>query len=158
MSSLNFPPNNKRKNHTTCRDRDDKLACLKVLETLQSLSLVEILLEQLMLAPEKKNKGYQVWGGSSTHCLTNLAPGVFHMPYLSVSSTISVQSNMLTRQQEISDRAQLLPVIATCLARMKNAESPALRQKVMDMKRDDTDSRNTYNEWEDTVEVIEKRA
>ncbi|KAI8688698.1 hypothetical protein NCS55_00124100 [Fusarium keratoplasticum] len=143
MSSLNFPPNkNKRKKHTTCRDRDDELACLKVLETLRSLSLVEILLEQLMLAPEKKYRGYQVWGGSSTHCLTNLAPGVFHIPYLS----------------KISDRAQLLPVIATCLARMKNAESPALRQKVVDMKRDDTDSRNPYNEWEDTVQVIEKRA
>ncbi|KAI8719237.1 hypothetical protein NCS52_00704200 [Fusarium sp. LHS14.1] len=143
MSSLNFPPNNnKRKKPTPCRDRDDEAACLKVLETLQSLSLVDILLEQLMLAPEKKYRGYQVWGSSSAHCLTNLAPGVFHMPYLS----------------KISDRAQLLPVIATCLARMKNAESPALRQKVMDMKQDGTDSRNAYNEWEDTVQVIEKRA
>jgi hypothetical protein len=159
MSSLNFPPNkNKRKKHTPCRDRDDEAACLKVLETLQSLSLVDILLEQLMLAVEKKYRGYQVWGRSSTHCLTNLAPGVFHMPYLSVSSTRSVQPNMLTRQQKISDRAQLLPVIATSLARMKNAESPALRQKVVDMKRDGADSRNPYNEWEDTVQVIEKRA
>ncbi|RSL48923.1 hypothetical protein CEP54_012671 [Fusarium duplospermum] len=143
MSSLNFPPNkNKRQKHTACRDRDDETSCLKVLETLRSLSLVEILLEQLMLAPEKKYRGYQVWGGSSTHCLTTLAPGVFHIPYLN----------------KISDRAQLLPVIATCLARMKNAESPALRQKVVDMKRDGTGSINPYNEREDTVQVIEKRA
>ncbi|RSL71659.1 hypothetical protein CEP53_001409 [Fusarium sp. AF-6] len=143
MSSLNFPQNkNKRKRHITCRESDDEAACLKVLETLRSLSLVDILLEQLMLAPEKKYRGYQVWGGSSTHCLTKLAPGVFHMPYLS----------------KISDRAQLLPVIATCLARMKNAESPALRQKVTDLKRDDIDPRKPYNEWEDTVQVIEKRA
>ncbi|KAJ4315144.1 hypothetical protein N0V84_008532 [Fusarium piperis] len=143
MSSLNFPPNkNKRKENTACRDRDGEVACLKVLETLRSVSLVEILLEQLTLAPEKKYRGYQVWGGSSTHCLTRLAPGVFHMPYLS----------------KISDRARLLPVIATCLARMRNAESPALRQKVVDMKRDGTEPRNPYNDCEDTVQVIEKRA
>lgn len=102
MSNLNFPQSkNKRKKHAACRDRDGEADCLKVLETLRSLSLVEILLEQLMLAPEKKYRGYQVWGGSSTHCLTRLAPGVFHMPYLSVSSTrSSVKSNALTKTIE----------------------------------------------------------
>ncbi|KAJ3523370.1 hypothetical protein NM208_g12481 [Fusarium decemcellulare] len=115
ISSLNFPTNgNSRKRSLERRAKDDEALWATVLKGLCSSSSVEILIEHLMVGSGKKYSGYQVWSGSSTYCLTRLIPGVFHLSYI----------------QTISGYAQLLPVIATSLARMRNAESPVLREKV----------------------------
>ncbi|RKK90533.1 hypothetical protein BFJ71_g11552 [Fusarium oxysporum] len=84
MSSLNSPCEKGSGNASQTLPREDTITDIKVLKDLQSSSLIEILFEQLMLAPERTYRGYQVWGCGLSYCLTKLAPGVFHMPYLKV--------------------------------------------------------------------------
>lgn len=84
MLSLNSLGEEGSVNASQSLPREDTIQDIKVLEDLQSSSLVEILFEQLMLAPERSYRGYQVWGCGLSYCLTKLAPGVFHMPYLKV--------------------------------------------------------------------------
>ncbi|KAM0423687.1 hypothetical protein ACHAPD_002165 [Fusarium lateritium] len=119
-----------------------RAACIEVLEDLHSSPLLDILLEQLTLATEKTYKGCQVWGCGSDYCLTKLAPGVFHVPFL----------------KSVSERAQLLPVIAMSLARMQHAESPAIRQKVAALPPSDETIFSSHNESEDPASGIERRA
>ncbi|KAL7951025.1 hypothetical protein V8C42DRAFT_308294 [Trichoderma barbatum] len=92
--------------------------------------LFHIALEILVLGSRKKHRGIATVDCTRAEYLTQLAPAVFYMPYL----------------KSISDRASLLPIIATSLARMKTAESPSLRQKaasfaapVMSVKSDYSD-------------------
>ncbi|KAM5355597.1 hypothetical protein ACJ41O_002243 [Fusarium nematophilum] len=142
MSSLNFPVTGHRKRASPQKGRrDDKAFREEAFKKLCSSSMMGILLEQLLLAPEKTYRGYEV-ATCAAYCLTSIMPGVFHMPYL----------------KDISDRAQLLPVVATSLARMRNAESPVLRQKVAELRRDVPDSTDSRNEWENIVQGIERRA
>ncbi|KAL6691054.1 hypothetical protein J3F84DRAFT_169903 [Trichoderma pleuroticola] len=75
--------------------------------------LFEVALERLVLGSRKQYRGITTVDRTHAECLIRLAPAVFNRPYL----------------KTISDRASLLPIIATSLARMKNAESPSLRQK-----------------------------
>ncbi|KAL7799718.1 hypothetical protein V8C37DRAFT_365222 [Trichoderma ceciliae] len=77
--------------------------------------LFDVALEMLVLGSGKQYKGITAIECTRAECLTRLAPAVFYMPYL----------------KTISDRASLLPIIATSLARMKNAESPSLRHKAI---------------------------
>ncbi|KAI5462207.1 hypothetical protein BGZ63DRAFT_403464 [Mariannaea sp. PMI_226] len=117
MASLNF----------TSRDCLDQLATnpstdcirptLEVSAILRSLCLIDSIFEMLLLSPQKKYKGIRVFGDISATCLTSLAPGVFHMPYL----------------KSLSDRSEFIKVIGSSLARMKNAESPLLRQKIREL-------------------------
>ncbi|KAI9158377.1 hypothetical protein HJFPF1_06371 [Paramyrothecium foliicola] len=75
--------------------------------------LVHAALNILVLG-SRVNKGVKVIEGSESPNLAQVAPAVFHIPYL----------------KTVTDRAKLMPVIATSLARMSNAESPRLRQKI----------------------------
>ncbi|KYK61263.1 hypothetical protein DCS_02405 [Drechmeria coniospora] len=76
--------------------------------------LVHASLSMLVSGHKGQHRGVTVLE-SNPHCsLISLAPGVFHVPYLTA----------------VSDRAKFLPIIATSLARMRNAESPILRQKM----------------------------
>ncbi|KAF4984626.1 hypothetical protein FZEAL_202 [Fusarium zealandicum] len=143
ITSLNIQAKDQRRERTPQRrESDDMATCIRMLENLQSSSIMDILLEQLMFAPKKKYRGHRILGDFSAYCMTKTAPGVFHMPYL----------------MDMSSRAQLLPVIATSLARMKNAESPVLRQKVAGLELVDIKSRDSGNEWEGTIRGIEKQA
>ncbi|KAF4459829.1 hypothetical protein FALBO_13408 [Fusarium albosuccineum] len=145
ISSLNFPTNdNSRKRSLERRPKDDEALWATVLKGLCSSSSVEILIEHLMVGSGKKYSGYQVWSGSSTYCLTKLIPGVFHLSYI----------------QTISGYAQLLPVIATSLARMRNAESPVLREKVARLRLGNPirGPADPSSGLEGTVQGIEKRA
>ncbi|KAI1068405.1 hypothetical protein LB507_004606 [Fusarium sp. FIESC RH6] len=121
ISSLNLPGTSNKRKSTQTHSRN-------------------IIFEQLILAPEKTYKGYQVWC-KSDYRLTRLAPGVFHVPFL----------------KNISDRAQLLPTIATSLARMQYAESPVIRQKVADFQLSDESLDRSRNGVSDSVGGIEKR-
>ncbi|KAF5027556.1 hypothetical protein F66182_298 [Fusarium sp. NRRL 66182] len=141
ISSLNCPLNSNQSDTLRIQSKNDVAPRVELLEELHSSSAIEILIEQLTLAPEKKYRGYHVWGGGSKYCLAKLAPGVFHTPYLKC----------------IADRAQLLPVIATSLASMKYAESPALRQKVVDLQPGVGMSGHARDEEEDFINSIEKR-
>ncbi|RGP70663.1 hypothetical protein FSPOR_3964 [Fusarium sporotrichioides] len=140
--SLNFPSNCDRRKLAQANGRMESATCVEVLEDLHSLSVLDILLEQLILATEKTYKGYQVWGCGSNYCLTKLAPGVFHVPFL----------------KNISGRAQLLPVITMSLARMQYAESPAIRQKVAALPSSGGTVFRSRNELEDSMSSIERRA
>ncbi|CAM1504136.1 Fc.00g017270.m01.CDS01 [Cosmosporella sp. VM-42] len=117
-----------------------------VLGNISSSNVFEVLLEQVMLRPNRRFKGLQVFGCPASQCLTQLAPAVFHIPYL----------------KTISERASLLPIISTSLARMKNAESPSLRQKVTELSSQSprhplSSSSSAYSsEWERVVQGIEK--
>ncbi|CEI64320.1 hypothetical protein FVEN_g11059 [Fusarium venenatum] len=142
ISSLNFPSNCDQKKLTQTNSKMKRAACIEVLEDLHSSPLLDILLEQLTLATEKTYKGCQVWGCGSDYCLTKLAPGVFHVPFL----------------KSVSERAQLLPVIAMSLARMQHAESPAIRQKVAALPPSDETIFSSHNESEDPASGIERRA
>ncbi|KAF5719102.1 hypothetical protein FMUND_4891 [Fusarium mundagurra] len=142
MFSLNSPCEEGSGNASQTLSREDKIKDIKVLKDLQSSSLIEILFEQLMLAPERSYRGYQVWGCGLCYCLTKLAPGVFHMPYL----------------QSISDRAELLPVIATSLASMQHAESPVLRQQVTDLALGYEAYSYPQSAKDGSVDILERRA
>ncbi|KAH6996768.1 hypothetical protein EDB80DRAFT_882925 [Ilyonectria destructans] len=121
---------------------DQKLIIEEALNIVNNSTLVGVMLEQLMLAPSKKYRGIQVLRGLSTRCVTRLAPGVFHIPYL----------------KTISDRTDFLKVIGTSLARMRNAESPGLRQKTTELSLPETREQTPSTEWDDIVHGIEKRA
>jgi hypothetical protein len=84
MFSLNSPCEERSVNTSQTLSREDAINDINALKGLQSSSLIEILFEQLMLAPERSYRGYRVWGCGVSYCLTKLAPGVFHMPYLKV--------------------------------------------------------------------------
>ncbi|KAG5753637.1 hypothetical protein H9Q72_003339 [Fusarium xylarioides] len=84
MFSLNSPCEEGSGNTSQTLSQEHTIKDIKVLKDLQSSSLIEILFEQLMLAPERSYRGYQVWGCGLRYCLTKLAPGVFHMSYLKV--------------------------------------------------------------------------
>ncbi|KAM0238372.1 hypothetical protein ACHAP5_008657 [Fusarium lateritium] len=60
--------------------------------------------------------------------------------------------------QNVSYRAQLLPVIATSIARMRHAESPALRQKVTDLRLGNITSAGVLSQEVGYVDSIEKSA
>ncbi|SPJ75037.1 uncharacterized protein FTOL_04768 [Fusarium torulosum] len=142
ISSLNFPLNEGLGNSPQAPVRSESATCTEVLEILRSSSLIDILFEQFILGPEKTYRGYHVWGCEPKYRLVNLAPGVFHMPYL----------------KSVSDRAQLLPIIATSIARMQYAESPALRQKVADLRLCNKASADVHNQEVDCGDSIEKSA
>ncbi|KAG8674705.1 hypothetical protein FPOAC2_00738 [Fusarium poae] len=142
ISSLNIPPNCDKIKLAEANSRTESATCAEVLEDLHSSALVDILLEQLTLATEKTYKGCQVWGCGPDYCLTKLAPGVFHVPFL----------------KSVSDRAQLLPVIAMSLARMQLAESPGIRQKVAALTPSDETVSRSHNELGDSMSSIERRA
>ncbi|KAK7429249.1 hypothetical protein QQZ08_004259 [Neonectria magnoliae] len=85
ISSLNFPSqgigtHQSIQSHGT----DPKLVDEEVLNNVNNSALVAVMFEQLILAPAKKYKGIQIIGSLSSRCLTRLAPGVFHIPYLKV--------------------------------------------------------------------------
>ncbi|KAF4510897.1 hypothetical protein G6O67_002745 [Ophiocordyceps sinensis] len=73
---------------------------------------VQLAIRMLVCGQKGQQKGFTILQSSPLHSLTNLAPAVFHIPYL----------------KAVSDRAKLLPILATSLARMTTAESPSLRQ------------------------------
>ncbi|RFN53221.1 hypothetical protein FIE12Z_2569 [Fusarium flagelliforme] len=141
ISSLNLPETSNKRKSTQTHGRSQSTACIEALKSLHSSSLLDIIFEQLILAPEKTYKGYQVWC-KSDYCLTRLAPGVFHVPFL----------------KNISDRAQVLPIITTSLARMQYAESPVIRQKVADFQLGNESVAHPRNGVGDPVSGIEKRA
>ncbi|KAF5629330.1 hypothetical protein F52700_7651 [Fusarium sp. NRRL 52700] len=82
MFSLNSPCKEESGNASQTLSRENTIEEIQVLKNLQSSSVMEILFEQLMLAPERSYRGYQVWGCGLSYCLTKLAPGVFNIPYL----------------------------------------------------------------------------
>lgn len=84
ISSLNFPLDHNKRKFIQAHSRGKSIDSDEVLKSLHDSSLLDILFEQLFLAPEKTYKSYQVWGCGSDYCLTKLAPGVFHVPYLKV--------------------------------------------------------------------------
>ncbi|EGR48065.1 RasGEF protein, partial [Trichoderma reesei QM6a] len=102
--------------------------------------LFEAALEVLVLGSAKKHKGVTTVDCNRAECLTQLAPAVFNMSYLKV----------------ISDRAALLPTIATSLARMNNAESPSLRQKAASFAARVADQK--CGQYDRVVRGIEKSA
>ncbi|KAF4441263.1 hypothetical protein FACUT_2765 [Fusarium acutatum] len=142
MFSLNSPCEEGSGNASQTLSREDTIKDIKVLKDLHSSSLIEILFEQLMLAPERSYRGYQVWGCGLCYCLTKLAPGVFHMPYL----------------KSISDRAELLPIIATSLASMQHAESPVLRQQVTDLASGYEAYSHPQSTKNGSVDILERKA
>ncbi|KAF5643878.1 uncharacterized protein FTJAE_2947 [Fusarium tjaetaba] len=142
MFSLNSPCEEGSRNTSQTLSREDAINDLKALKGLQSTSLIEILFEQLMLAPERSYRGYQVWGCGLCYCLTKLAPGVFHMPYL----------------KSILDRAELLPIIATSLASMQHAESPVLRQQVTDLASGYEAYSHPQSGKDDSTDTLERKA
>lgn len=84
MSSLNYPSNCDKRKLAGSNSRMESATYAELLEDLHSLSLLDILLEQLTLATEKTYKGCQVWGCGPDYCLAKLTPGVFHVPFLKV--------------------------------------------------------------------------
>ncbi|KAF5685367.1 hypothetical protein FCIRC_3493 [Fusarium circinatum] len=142
MFSLNSPCEEGSGNASQTLPREDTIKDVEVLKDLQSSSLIEILIEQLMLAPERSYRGYQVWGCGLSYCLTKLAPGVFHMPYL----------------KSIWDRAELLPIIATSLASMQHAESPVLRQQVADLASGYEAYSRPQSAKNGSVDILERKA
>lgn len=60
------------------------LSIKDVMGKLLNSGFVDMVFEQLALAPRKKYKDTKMSGDLSAACLTALAPGVFHMPYLKV--------------------------------------------------------------------------
>ncbi|KAL7906769.1 hypothetical protein GGI35DRAFT_482160 [Trichoderma velutinum] len=92
--------------------------------------LFEVALEILVLGSRKQYKGIATGHRTPAECLIRLLPAVFNRPYL----------------KTISDRTSLLPIIATSLARMKNAESPSLRQKAASFAARVTDVRCEHHD------------
>ncbi|KAL6790024.1 hypothetical protein J3E68DRAFT_94409 [Trichoderma sp. SZMC 28012] len=107
-------PTQQGRSESTPRSDPSCLASGKLEFSESFKQLFEAALEILVLGSRKQYKGITTVNGTHAECLIRLAPAVFNRPYL----------------KTISDRASLLPIIATSLARMKNAESPSLRQKV----------------------------
>ncbi|KAK7415837.1 hypothetical protein QQX98_005619 [Neonectria punicea] len=141
ISSLNFPSQGTGRHQSIqSHETEPKLVIEEVLNKVNNSALVAVMFEQLMLAPAKKFKGIQIVGGLSSRCLTRLAPGVFHIPYL----------------KTVSDRLGFLKVISTSLSRMRNAESRGLRQKVTGLGLRNTQGRT--DEWKNITQGIEKRA
>ncbi|EHK15896.1 uncharacterized protein TRIVIDRAFT_39897 [Trichoderma virens Gv29-8] len=102
--------------------------------------LFQVALEIFVLGSRKQYKGITTANCTRAECLTRLAPAVFNMAYL----------------KAISDRASLLPIIATSLARMKTAESPSLRQKVASLAARVTDVECDHHDR--VIRGIEKSA
>lgn len=98
----------------------------------QLRQMLGVALELIVLGSRKQYKGITTNRYTWAECLTQLAPAVFSMRYLKVSTlarTSMLDSFDLIALQTIYDRVSLLSTIATSLARMKNAESPSLRYK-----------------------------
>ena len=127
-----------------------------VAEVSAARDLVEALIEILLFGGNKKCFGFKVLEGEALPGLTILAPGVFHMPYLKVSTSVHEMTSHLlnTYIQGVSDRADVIPTIATSLARMINAESPSLRKKVADLRSSSNDGVDDSTEM--TIQGIEK--
>ncbi|KAK4075015.1 uncharacterized protein Triagg1_4679 [Trichoderma aggressivum f. europaeum] len=103
----------------------------EIFEFSESLGqLFEVALEMIVLGSRKQYRGIATVHRTHAECLIRLAPAVFNRPYL----------------KTISDRVSLLPIIATSLARMKNAESPSLRQKAASFAARVTDVGCDYND------------
>lgn len=79
-----------------------------------SQKIIDAAITLLLFGGGKQCTGFSVFDGRDMPGLTQLAPGVFHFPYLKV----------------VSEKANLMSTISTSLARMAKAESPSLRQKV----------------------------
>ncbi|XP_044724456.1 uncharacterized protein HRG_02352 [Hirsutella rhossiliensis] len=110
--------------------------------------LVQVAIRVLVCGQKGQHKEFMILRSSPLHSLATLAPAVFHVPYL----------------KTVSDRAKLLPIIATSLARMTSAESPSLRQAVeslgestqVSVAREDTQT--THIPRDQVVAGIERRA
>ncbi|KAJ4857568.1 hypothetical protein T069G_08465 [Trichoderma breve] len=140
IQSLNMIPTQQGRSGSTPRSG---LSCLTSgkLEFSESFKqLFEAALEILVLGSRKQYKGITTVNGTHAECLIRLAPAVFNRPYL----------------KTISDRAPLLPIIATSLARMKNAESPSLRQKASSFAARMTNAECNHNDH--IIRGIEKSA
>jgi hypothetical protein len=84
MSSLNFTSHGIPSESNITAGTGHISSLEEAMGKLFSTQFVEVVFEQLMLAPRKKYKGIKVSGDLSASCLTTLAPGVFHIPYLAV--------------------------------------------------------------------------
>ncbi|KAK5998009.1 hypothetical protein PT974_00378 [Cladobotryum mycophilum] len=104
--------------------------------------MLEVTLRVLVLGNGKPLKGVRVRESTVSQALTKLAPAVFHIPYLKV----------------VSDQASFLPIIATSLARMRNAESPSLRQKVASLRITSTTKGIDSGDADMIVRGVEKSA
>ncbi|KAH7156126.1 hypothetical protein EDB81DRAFT_880457 [Dactylonectria macrodidyma] len=142
IMSLNFPLQSSTVDQSIYTlEIDPNLTANETLDTVNKPELVTVMFEQLMLAPTKKYKEVRVTCGLSSRCLTKLAPGVFHIPYL----------------KAISDRADFLKVIGGSLARMRNAESPGLRQKITELNLRSARDQTLSTECDGIIQGIEKR-
>ena len=105
-----------------------------ILDSTEARDLFQAALGVLVLGHKGQVKGVSVLESAPSQALVDLMPAVFHMPYLKVriESVRSLATLLFSHPdgQAMSDRAKLLPTIAASLARMRNAESPSLRQKI----------------------------
>lgn len=89
MSSLNFPPPTEEGGGSRCERQSKRRSATEILENVDSSKIIDALLEQLLLKPRKSYRGLRVIVDPSSCCLTQLAPAVFHVPYLKVASKVS---------------------------------------------------------------------
>lgn len=141
MSSLNFTPHGIPGQSAITTGTGHIRSMEETMRKLFNTQCVEAIFEQLMLAPRKKYEGIKVSGDLSASCLTTLVPGVFHIPYV----------------KTISERSEYLKVISSSLARMRNAESPRLRQKISELGLESTERNPPTLEWGRIVASIEKK-
>lgn len=88
MSSLNLPSHGSQIGSAQSA-RHSCISIGDILGTISSLPLIDILLDRLLLGSKKRHRGLQITGSSPSHCLTKLAPAVFHVPYLKVRNQSS---------------------------------------------------------------------
>lgn len=88
MSSLNLPSHGSQIGSAQSA-RHSGISIGDILGTISSLHLIDILLHRLLLGSKKRHRGLQITGSSASHCLTKLAPAVFHVPYLKVRNQSS---------------------------------------------------------------------
>lgn len=86
VSSLNIPPEyNMEQVHGPVKEDSLRMTREAILGKICTSTLFGALFEQLILRPNKGYRGFEVSTNHPTHSLAQLAPGVFHMPYLKVS-------------------------------------------------------------------------
>ncbi|QYT04014.1 hypothetical protein H0G86_010953 [Trichoderma simmonsii] len=130
IQSLNMIPTQQGRSESTPRSGPSCLTSGKLEFSESFKQLFEVALEILVLGSRKQYRGITTVNRTHAECLIRLAPAVFNRPYL----------------KTICDRASLLPIIATSLARMKNAESPSLRQKAASFAAQVADVGCDYND------------
>lgn len=140
IQSLNMIPAQQGDSESTPKSGQSCLTSRRLEFSENFKQLFEVALEVLVLGSRKQYKGITTVNRTHAECLIRLAPAVFNRLYLKI----------------ISDRASLLPIIATSLARMKNAESPSLRQKAASFAARVTDVGCGYNDR--VIRGIEKSA